>query len=139
MCIRDRYWWLLVLSFISGIGGGVFSGFMPSTGYFFPKRLSGTALGIQAGIGNFGISFIQLVAPWLMGFTLLGVGMVAPQRTDKGDIFVHNPAIFLVPWAIVGAILAWMLLKDVPVKALSLIHISEPTRLHKVSRMPSSA
>ena len=24
-------------------------------------------------------------------------------------------------------------------KALSLIHISEPTRLHKVSRMPSSA
>ncbi len=111
------YWWLLVLSFISGIGGGVFSGFMPSTGYFFPKRLSGTALGIQAGIGNFGISFIQLVAPWLMGFTLLGVGMVAPQRTDKGDIFVHNPAIFLVPWAIVGAILAWMLLKDVPVKA----------------------
>ena len=111
------YWWLLVLSFISGIGGGVFSGFMPSTGYFFPKRLSGTALGIQAGIGNFGISFIQLVAPWLMGFTLLGVGMVAPQRTDKGDIFVHNPAIFLVPWAIVGAIMAWMLLKDVPVKA----------------------
>lgn len=111
------YWWLLVLSFISGIGGGVFSGFMPSTGYFFPKRLSGTALGIQAGIGNFGISFIQLVAPWLMGFTLLGVGMVAPQRTDKGDIFVHNPAIFLVPWAIVGVILAWMLLKDVPVKA----------------------
>lgn len=111
------YWWLLVLSFISGIGGGVFSGFMPSTGYFFPKRLSGTALGIQAGIGNFGISFIQLVAPWLMGFTLLGVGMVAPQRTNKGDIFVHNPAIFLVPWAIVGAIVAWMLLKDVPVKA----------------------
>lgn len=111
------YWWLLVLSFISGIGGGVFSGFMPSTGYFFPKRLSGTALGIQAGIGNFGISFIQLVAPWLMGFTLLGVGMVAPQRTDKGDIFVHNPAIFLGPWAIIGAILAWMLLKDVPVKA----------------------
>lgn len=111
------YWWLLVLSFISGIGGGVFSGFMPSTGYFFPKRLSGTALGIQAGIGNFGISFIQLVAPWLMGFTLLGVGMVAPQRTDKGEIFVHNPAIFLVPWAIVGAIVAWMLLKDVPIKA----------------------
>lgn len=111
------YWWLMTLAFLSGIGGGVFSGFMPSTGYFFPKRLSGTALGIQAGIGNFGISFIQLVAPWLMGFTLLGVGFVAPQRTDDGEIFVHNPAIFLVPWAIVGAFLAWTLLKDVPVKA----------------------
>ena len=111
------YWWLLTLAFLSGIGGGVFSGFMPSTGYFFPKRMSGTALGLQAGLGNFGISFIQLVAPWLMGFTLLGIGFVAPQRTDDGEIFVHNPAIFLVPWAIVGAVLAWMLLKDVPVKA----------------------
>ncbi|MCP9186243.1 hypothetical protein NMM52_22005, partial [Acinetobacter baumannii] len=30
---------------------------------------------------------------------------------------MHNPAIFLVPWALVGAVLAWMLLKDVPVKA----------------------
>lgn len=111
------YWWLLTLAFMSGVGGGVFSGFMPSTGYFFPKRLSGTALGLQAGIGNFGISFIQLVAPWLMGFTLLGVGFVAPQRTDDGHIFVHNPAIFLVPWAIVGAILAFTLLKDVPIEA----------------------
>ncbi|MDK8846156.1 MFS transporter [Corynebacterium sp. MSK297] len=111
------YWWLLVLAFMSGVGGGVFSGFMPSTGYFFPKRLSGTALGLQAGIGNFGISFIQLVAPWLMGFTLLGVGFVAPQRTGDGHIFVHNPAIFLVPWAIVGAILAFTLLKDVPIEA----------------------
>ncbi len=111
------YWWLLTLAFLSGIGGGVFSGFMPSTGYFFPKRLSGTALGLQAGIGNFGISFIQLVAPWLMGFTLLGIGFIAPQRGDSGEIFVHNPAIFLVPWAIIGGIVAWMLLKDVPVKA----------------------
>ncbi|AZA09490.1 nitrate/nitrite transporter [Corynebacterium pseudopelargi] len=111
------YWWLLTLAFISGIGGGVFSGFMPSTGYFFPKRLQGTALGIQAGIGNFGISFIQLVAPWLMGFSLLGLGFVAPQRTDAGEVFVHTPAIIMVPWAIVGAIVAWMLLKDVPVKA----------------------
>ena len=111
------FWWFMVLALLSGVGGGVFSGFMPSTGYFFPKRMSGTALGIQAGIGNFGISFIQLVAPWLMGFTLLGIGFVAPQRTDEGDIFVHNPAIFLLPWAIIGAILAWTMLKDVPIKA----------------------
>lgn len=37
------YWWLLALAFMCGIGGGSFSGYMPSTGYFFPKRLSGTA------------------------------------------------------------------------------------------------
>lgn len=112
------FWWLMLLAFLSGVGGGVFSGFMPSTGYFFPKRLSGTALGLQAGLSNLGMSFIQLVAPWLMGFTLLGIGFVAPQRTGTGDnIFVHNPAIFLAPWAVVMAVIAWLYLKDVPVKA----------------------
>ena len=113
------FWLFMTLSFLSGIGGGVFSGFMPSTGYFFPKRMSGTALGLQAGIGNFGISFIQLVAPWLMGFTLLGIGFVAPQRSSEtgSHIFVHNPAIFLVPWALIAAVIAWTMLKDVPVKA----------------------
>jgi len=43
------YWVLLALSFAAGIGGGSFSGFMASTSYFFPKRLAGTALGLQGG------------------------------------------------------------------------------------------
>jgi hypothetical protein len=42
---------------LAGIGGGAFSGFMPSTSYFFPRRLQGTARGLQAGIGN-------SVSPW---------------------------------------------------------------------------
>jgi NNP family nitrate/nitrite transporter-like MFS transporter len=46
------YWVLLVLAFLAGLGGGNFSSFMPSTSLFFPKRLQGTALGIQAGIGT---------------------------------------------------------------------------------------
>ena len=113
------YWWLLTLAFLTGIGGGVFSGFMPSTGYFFPKSKSGTALGLQAGLSNLGMSFIQLVSPWLMGFTLLGIGFVAPTRSAAtGEaLYVYNPAIVLVPWAIVMAVIAWIQLKDVPVTA----------------------
>ena len=113
------YWWLVVLALMTGIGGGCVSGYMPSTGYFFPKRMSGTALGLQAGIGNFGMSLIQLIAPWLMGFTLLGIGFIAPQRdaANQSALWVHNVAWFFVPWAIVAAILAFTLLKDVPVKA----------------------
>ncbi|WP_018295796.1 nitrate/nitrite transporter [Corynebacterium lubricantis] len=110
---------LLTLSFLAGIGGGVFSGFMPSTGYFFPKSKSGTALGLQAGLSNLGMSFIQLVSPWLMGFTLLGIGFVAPTRAhETGEpLYVYNPAIVLAPWTIIMAIIAWSQLKDVPVKA----------------------
>ncbi len=48
LAVRDSstsYGVLLLLSLACGIGGGIFSGYMPSTGYFFPKRLSGTATG----------------------------------------------------------------------------------------------
>lgn len=114
---NTSYGVLLALAFACGIGGGSFSGYMPSTGYFFPKRLQGTALGIQAGIGNLGMSVIQLVGPLLMGFSLFGMTWVAPQSGSNGSIYVHNAAIFFVPWTIVAAILAFTLLKDVPVKA----------------------
>lgn len=52
-----------MLAFLAGIGGGAFSGFMPSTSYFFPRSKQGTALGLQAGIGNFGVSLVQLLTP----------------------------------------------------------------------------
>ena len=108
---------LMALAFACGIGGGSFSGYMPSTGYFFPKRLAGTALGIQAGVGNMGMSIIQLMGPWLMGFGLFGITWIAPQQAKDGQVWVHNVAVFFVPWTIVAAILAFTLLKDVPVKA----------------------
>ena len=118
--VRDSttgYRVLLALAFACGIGGGSFSGYMPSTGYFFPKRLSGTALGIQAGVGNMGMSIIQLMGPWLMGFGLFGITWIAPQTAEGGPVWVHNVAVFFVPWTILAALLAFTLLKDVPVKA----------------------
>ena len=116
------YWVLLTLAFMCGIGGGSFSGYMPSTGYFFPKRLSGTALGLQGGIGNLGMSVIQLVGPILMGFGLFGMTWLAPQTQASGDhagehIWVYNAAVFFIPWCLVAAILAFIWLRDVPVKA----------------------
>ena len=53
----------LLPAFLPGIGGGVFSGFMPSTSYFFPRAKQGTALGVQAGVGNFG-AVTALDEPW---------------------------------------------------------------------------
>lgn len=109
-----------------GIGGGAFSGYMPSTGYFFPKRLAGTALGLQGGIGNLGISVIQLVGPILMGFGLFGMTWLVDPQTQVGEqagehvgepIWVYNAAAFFIPWCIVAAILAFIWLRDVPVKA----------------------
>ena len=109
---------LLLLAAAAGIGGGAFSGFMPSTSYFFPKRMAGTALGLQAGIGNFGVSLIQFLTPWVVGFGLLGTAVLTPQqKADGSNIWLHNAGLVLVPWVILGAILAAVFLRRVPIEA----------------------
>jgi NNP family nitrate/nitrite transporter-like MFS transporter len=121
IAVRDAttpYWVLIFLAAAAGIGGGAFSGFMPSTSYFFPKRLSGTALGLQAGIGNFGVSLIQFLTPWVVGFGLLGTAALTPQQTSSGeDLWLHNAGLVLVPWVVLGGVLAAVLLRRVPVQA----------------------
>ena len=114
------YWRLMALAFLAGIGGGAFSGFMPSTSYFFPKRLQGTVLGIQAGIGNFGVSLVQLLTPWLIGFGMfafLGSQQMAVAGKAPVTVWYQNSALVYVPFIIVGAIWAYIVLKSVPVKA----------------------
>ncbi|UZN05100.1 MFS transporter [Cellulomonas sp. S1-8] len=121
LAVRDAstsYTTLLVLAFATGIGGGAFAGFMPSTSYFFPRRMSGTALGLQAGIGNFGVSLIQFLVPWVVGFGLLGATALTPQQTIDGDhIWLHNAALVLIPWVVLGIVLAAVFLKRIPVQA----------------------
>ncbi|MDZ7577010.1 MAG: MFS transporter [Candidatus Nanopelagicales bacterium] len=120
------YYALLLLAVLAGIGGGAFSGFMPSTSYFFPKSKQGTALGLQAGIGNFGVSIVQFVTPWIVGIALLGGTLGASQHfadpakgIDK-SVWYQNAGYIWVPFVIVGIALAWMLLRSVPVQARGL-------------------
>ncbi len=115
------YWELLVLAFLAGIGGGAFSGFMPSTSYFFPKRMQGTALGLQAGIGNFGVSLVQLLTPWLIGLGMLwwmGVSqeMAVPGQASR-TVWYQAASYVWLPFILIGAWLAWQYLKSVPIKA----------------------
>lgn len=121
LAVRDAstsYTTLLVLAFATGIGGGAFAGFMPSTSYFFPRKMSGTAMGLQAGIGNFGVSLIQFLVPWVVGFGLLGTAALTPQRTTEGgQIWLHNAALVLIPWVVLGIVLAAVVLRRVPVQA----------------------
>lgn len=115
------YTWLLTLAFMSGIGGGAFSGFMPSTSYFFPRRKQGTALGIQAGVGNFGVSLVQFLTPWMIGFGMVGFLGASQTETFPGrapaEVWYQNAAYVYVPFVLVGAALAWTMLKSVPVTA----------------------
>lgn len=115
------FWVFLFLSFLCGFGGGDFSSYMPSTSVFFPKRLQGTALGIQAGIGNFGVSLTQFVTPWIISFAVAGAYFGPSQTFTKGavtkNIWLQNAAFWYVPFLLVLGVIAWIFLRRVPVKA----------------------
>lgn len=115
-------WWVfMVLAFTAGFGGGDFSSYMPSTRLFFPKRLQGTALGIQAGIGNFGVSVAQFVTPWIIGFavfgSLSGVEQVLIIGSSTKAVWLQNAAFIYVPFLLIIGYVSWKYLRSVPVKA----------------------
>lgn len=115
------FWVFFVLALAAGFGGGDFSSFMPSTSLFFPKRLQGTALGIQAGVGNFGVSLTQFITPWIIGFAAFGALGGAAQTFTRGDasrpIWVQNATFWYIPLLLVVAVVAWVMLRSVPIKA----------------------
>ena len=86
---------LLALSFTCGIGAATFSGYMPSTGFYFPKSKAGTALGLQGGLGNMGMSLIQLAAPFLMSISLFALTWVEPYSDEAPRVF--NATVFFLP------------------------------------------
>jgi NNP family nitrate/nitrite transporter-like MFS transporter len=51
----------LVVAAFAGVGGGNFASSMTNINAFFPARLKGWALGLNAGGGNVGVPVIQLV------------------------------------------------------------------------------
>ena len=82
-------WVFQMLALWSGVGGGNFASSMSNISTFFPKRLQGTALGLNAGLGNFGVTTMQIVIPLVMTLPLLGAfgGESMTLVKDSGWIF----------------------------------------------------
>jgi len=82
-------WAFQLMALWSGVGGGNFASSMSNIGTFFPKRLQGTALGLNAGLGNFGVTTMQIVIPLVMTVPLLGAlgGEPMTLAKDSGWIF----------------------------------------------------
>jgi MFS transporter, NNP family, nitrate/nitrite transporter len=111
-------WVFQLMALLSGIGGGNFACSMSNINTFFPKRLQGTALGINAGLGNFGVTTMQLVIPLVMTTAVfMGLGgdpmtLVKPSGTLIGRIPAGTPTyiqnagyiwlVLLVPLAVIG-------------------------------------
>ncbi|WP_138757950.1 nitrate/nitrite transporter [Modestobacter altitudinis] len=85
---------LLVVSCLAGVGGGNFASSMTNINAFYPTRLKGWALGLNAGGGNLGVPVIQLV-----GLLVLAT---AGAEHPRVVLYVYLPLIVV---AAVGAAL----------------------------------
>ena len=102
-------WVFQLMALWSGVGGGNFASSMSNISTFFPKRLQGTALGLNAGLGNFGVTTMQIVIPLVMTVGLFGVlgGESKSLIKDSGWIFGKIAA--GTPTWIQNAGFAWVL------------------------------
>ena len=87
-------WVFQLMALWSGVGGGNFASSMSNISTFFPKRLQGTALGLNAGLGNFGVTTMQIVIPLVMTIGIFGAFGGEPMvlQKDSGWIFGKIPA-----------------------------------------------
>jgi len=82
-------WAFQLMALWCGVGGGNFASSMSNISTFFPKKLQGTALGLNAGLGNFGVTTMQVVVPLVMTVGMFGSfgGESMTLLKDSGWIF----------------------------------------------------
>ncbi len=104
-----------VLAALSGIGGGAFASSMSNISFFYPKRMQGLALGLNAGLGNLGVSLMQVLLPWVMTFALFGALGGAGRPLPDGRLsYIQNCGLVWVPVLAVLAVAAWLGMNNLP-------------------------
>ena len=108
-------WVFQLLALLSGFGGGNFASSMSNISYFFPKRVQGASLGLNAGLGNFGVTTMQILIPLIMTIGVFGgdsMTLINSSGTLIGKIpsgtetYIHNAGyvwlILLIPLAFIS-------------------------------------
>ena len=87
-------WVFQLLALLSGLGGGNFASSMSNISFFYPKKQQGLALGLNAGLGNFGVTSMQIIVPLVMTFGLFGAmgGDSMVLQNTSGTLIGKIPA-----------------------------------------------
>jgi NNP family nitrate/nitrite transporter-like MFS transporter len=106
---------MLVLALLCGLGGGNFASSMANISFFFPKEKKGTALGLNAGLGNLGVSAMQFTVPLVITAGVFGGAGGAPQLVAKtGELlWLQNAGFVWVPMILATTVAAWLGMNDV--------------------------
>ena len=79
---------LLIMATTAGVGGGNFASSMTNINAYYPQRLKGWALGINAGGGNLGVPVVQLIGLLILA-TVGAVPAAARRHLHPADH--HRP------------------------------------------------
>src|SRR5215475_7178753 len=86
------FWLMLLVASTAGLGGGNFASSMANISFFYPDRMKGWALGLNAAGGNIGVSSVQLLTPLLMGLGIVNLY----QATAVGGVYLQNAGLMWV-------------------------------------------
>ncbi|MDD2540899.1 MAG: MFS transporter, partial [Desulfuromonadaceae bacterium] len=118
--VRDphtSYTIMLILALLCGFGGGNFASSMANISFFFPKAQKGTALGLNAGLGNLGVSAMQFLVPLVittgMFSALCGDSQICAIKGQTTSIWMQNAGFVWVPLILASTIAAWFGMNDI--------------------------
>ncbi|MEO8857422.1 MAG: NarK family nitrate/nitrite MFS transporter [Burkholderiaceae bacterium] len=107
---------MLTLALLCGLGGGNFSSSMANISFFFPKERKGSALGVNAGLGNLGVSVVQFLSPLVVTAGIFGIFGGDAQTIIKDNepikVWTQNAAFIWVPWIALASFAAWFGMND---------------------------
>ena len=107
------YGTMLVLALLCGFGGGNFASSMANISFFFPKEQKGTALGLNAGLGNLGVSVMQFVVPLVVtAGVFAGLGGPPQPSSRGGAIWLQNAGFVWVPFIVACVVAAFFGMND---------------------------
>ena len=102
------YWVFIVIAATAGVGGGNFASSMASINFFFPARLKGTALGLNAAGGNLGVAVIQFFLPIIVG----GAGAFGLVKASQSGIMLERVGYLYAALAVVAALTAYFFMNN---------------------------
>ena len=103
----------VLIALLCGFGGGNFASSMSNISFFYPKAQQGTALGLNAGLGNLGVSVMQFGVPLVIGAGIFGAVGGSPQElADGGQLWLQNAGFIWVPFIAAVTLAAWFGMND---------------------------
>lgn len=101
----------ILLAALSGVGGGAFASSMSNISFFFPRRMQGLSLGLNAGLGNLGVAVMQLSVPLVITIGIFGG---PSQALDGNPVWIQNAGLVWVPILAFFAVVAWFGMHNLP-------------------------